>query len=201
MRPAITTCSRRGLFRFGAGAVACTVLARSASAQVGSTTPPGAVPDAAAQGTVAPVTGNAFDMLSADHRRIEALLRKIQQTPQGAVTDRAALFAQLKNELTRHDVAEEYAVYPAIFQKANLRNNAKRLFTEQDQLKTMLFELTEMAKGDQNWMNGVNEFARTFADHVSEEEAQVFPAYRAMLDPNQMQELTRLVVMEKANVA
>lgn len=140
--------------------------------------------------------GDAFTILIQGHRRITDLFRRIIETAPSQTAQRARLL-QLKYELLAHALAEENIVYPALRQHAQFRDGTGELYSEHADIKTYLYELEEMAKDDPAWIGKVTAFRDLVAEHIVDEEQNVFPKYRAMLDDRQLHHLTNLVKREE----
>jgi hemerythrin superfamily protein len=203
-RPMLSLTRRRLVALAGGAALVATsggawlssARAQLAPATPGVAPPAGVVPPAG----VAPA-GDAFEILTQDHREVEALFQRIQATPGNAVAERTALLEQLKLALTGHALAEENIVYPALRQYIELQDMSLQLAAEHGEIKNFLFMLEQEPKDTPRWIQTAAGFEMFVMEHVQEEEQQVFPSYRTRLDPIQLQELTTLVMREKALLA
>ena len=136
---------------------------------------------------------DAISILVDDHRRIEALMNQIAQTPASNPTQRAQLLQQLINLLTVHNFTEENLIYPAIRDIANLPNDATMLYQQQDQSKVLVFELDQLPKNDDpDWSNRFATFESALLSHVAQEENVDFPRLRTAVGPK-LTELTTKV--------
>ncbi|MBV9388083.1 MAG: hemerythrin domain-containing protein [Chroococcidiopsidaceae cyanobacterium CP_BM_ER_R8_30] len=134
--------------------------------------------------TNAPATDtDAISILVDDHRRIEALMNQIAQTPASDPTQRSQLLQQLIDLLTVHNFSEENLVYPAIRDIANLPGDATTLYQEQDQTKVLVFELNQLPKSDPDWGNLFTTFQNALLSHVAQEENVDFPRLRTAVGP------------------
>jgi hemerythrin superfamily protein len=168
-----------------AGATGLSAITRGAAAQSGSTTPS------------AVTTGDPFQMLADDHRRVEQLMQQIES---GSPQQRETLLKELQKELTAHSVAEENVIYPAMVRLGRERRDAKELYDEHGQVKLALFDLEVMPTTDQKWMDRFSELKRSLMKHVQEEEKEDFPKLRQALDPHMLQMLGRRVQEEKQKI-
>lgn len=129
------------------------------------------------------VNTDVIGILVDEHRRIEALMNQIAQTPASNPTQRTQLLQQLINLLTVHNFTEENLVYPAIRDIANLMSDATTLYQEQDQSKVLAFELNQLPKSDPDWSNLFATFQSALLSHVAQEENVDFPRLRTAVGP------------------
>lgn len=139
-----------------------------------------------------------FEVLVADHRQVDQLLQRAAESDDPG--ERGELLAQVKRALTEHAVSEENALYPIVFQQANLRQAVPELYEDHSQMKIALFQLEQMPKEGERWTQGVTEFRQLIVEHVSEEESVVFPRLRSALGPEQIDQLNRLLRRERGLV-
>lgn len=142
--------------------------------------------------------GDPFALLVAEHRQVDQLLERAAASNDPG--ERAELLAQVRRALTEHAVAEENALYPVVFQQANLRETVPDLYEEHSQMKVALFQLEQMPKEGETWTKGVIEFRTLIAEHVSEEESVVFPRLKSALGPEQIEQLDQLLRRERGLV-
>jgi len=117
---------------------------------------------------------NIIDLLTEDHRRVEALFSDFQDTG-----DDLTAFA-ICDELTRHTELEEREVYPLLRDVdggAALVDEAEREHAEAKQLIARSRE----ASGDE-LVDVMDELQRAVDHHVSEEESTMFPKLRSVGD-------------------
>ncbi|HEX6980057.1 MAG TPA: hemerythrin domain-containing protein [Alphaproteobacteria bacterium] len=188
--------SRRGFGRAAGVTAAVAVLgACDTMRSVGES--PGVSPSGSAERGTTSGRGDAFEMLTSDHRRIEQIFTRIEATPASAVNERERLLGELKTELTRHAVAEENVLYPAYMQNTSVGPGVtEEFYHEHASMKQRLFRLEQMPKNDPNWMSEAMALRREIAAHVREEEDRMFPQMRAAMSPQQIDQLTQMVSRE-----
>ncbi len=157
----------------------------------------GISPSGSAEGGTTGARGDAFDMLTSDHRRVEQIFTRIEATPASAVNERARLLDELRTELTRHAVAEENVLYPAYMQSTSVGPGVtEEFYKEHASIKQRLYRLEQMPKNDPNWMSTAMALRREIATHVQEEEERMFPQMRAAMSPQQVDQLTQMISRE-----
>src|SRR3546814_14913969 len=108
--------------------------------------------------------GYGGDVLKTEHKEVRRIFDRIEATRTDQTTMRATLLLQLKHAIAKHAFQEENVIYPALHQ-SGMREQAEMLVQEHGEVKTCLFELTEMAKDDPAWMSRVAERSE---EHTSE---------------------------------
>jgi hemerythrin superfamily protein len=154
---------------------------------------------AAATGSArASKSGDPFDVLVADHRRILSLLDGMATHHDGAGVRRASLFLMLKRTLGKHALAEEDVVYPILHRDANDISESKDLYDEHADMKILLFELEERLMSGSDWSDPVHTLRDLIQSHIEEEEQVVFPRLRNMLDQERKAKISGQISREEA---
>ena len=145
-------------------------------------------------------TGDWFDALKTEHQMTLAIFDKIEATDDSQTMIRSHLLAKLKYALAKHAHEEENVVYPALRQ-ANLAHDADALNSEHGDVKTYLYELETIANDSPEWLARVRDFRSMIEEHMRMEENEVFPAFRALLSPEQNAKITAQMNKEGFKVA
>ncbi len=120
---------------------------------------------------------DVVDVLSEDHREVDALIQRIW-----AETDPAArrdLADVMISELVRHSVAEEMFVYPAMLLHLPDGEQAVAHDTEEHKDLERTMKSLESAKPDgAHFEELLRHLETVLRDHVSDEESEQFPALR-----------------------
>ena len=125
-----------------------------------------------------------IEMLTQDHRKVETLFEQYRTEPSPTIVE------QICTELTVHTAVEEKDVYPLLGSSIEggreLRDHAEK---EHAEVKQAILGIERAGYGSpeveaflQTIMNGVSE-------HVTEEEAEVFPAMRSQMTDARMAKL------------
>ena len=146
---------------------------------------------------MARAASDPFKDLVEDHRRVIALVARMQETSETATGDRVALLAEVKRELARHADVEEYVLYPALRQNADFKRFSQDFAAEHGDLKTLLYELELMPRSDIRWGQKAGDLRRLLEAHHRREEEDVFPKYRASLNTTQFEFLSQLAQRER----
>lgn len=118
-----------------------------------------------------------LEALTRDHRRAEKLLGSFDRP---AVGRREDWFCHLREELVRHEVAEEIAVYPVV---RHVGDPGKEVLDdrleEQASAEQILSDMEKMALESEEFAAAFAGLRRAVLDHAQAEERTVFPAIEA----------------------
>jgi hemerythrin superfamily protein len=132
---------------------------------------------------------DAIDMLEAQHRTVEALFGDLAQGPNGT-RDFRRKFLELADLLAIHSTIEERIFYPAV--KAEPTEPlVKRSVDEHLEVKRVLAALMEATPSDENLLPELEELGGLTEEHVIEEEHDLFPKVRKLLNRDQLVELAQ----------
>jgi len=128
---------------------------------------------------------NAIDMLTKQHRQMEAALKAVAEADGAA---RATLFTKAADTLMAHVLVEEQVFYPAV--------NAKRTedillesLEEHLSLKRILSDLVELPADAPNFEPKFHVLTEQAEHHHEEEEEKLFPKVKKLLSEEELDEL------------
>ena len=154
----------------------------------------------AAVATSTAMTGDWFEVLSAERRRIERLFKQIEGTSEDQVVKRARLSDALSTALTKHSLQKENVIYPAL-RGSDQGSSSTHLAAEQFEIKTYLYELDALPKDDPRWMRKLKALQHRVEEHMREEEETVFPPFHEGLSAAENGRLTRAMNREALKLA
>ena len=125
---------------------------------------------------------DAFDLLKADHEKVADLFAKLEETTERAEKTREELFGRLKDELDAHAHAEETLLYPVLEAAEATREITLEAVEEHALVKQLLAELDAMGKGSEEWTAKLTVLQEQVEHHVEEEEGEMFPDAKKVLD-------------------
>lgn len=140
-------------------------------------------------GPVAPPDGSdpdGLDILVADHRRIEDLLRNVEREdrPAREVVD------HLVRELAVHDAIERECLYPLVrYRLASGNDLYDHALADHGRIAAVLSEVDRRPDGDRHRWDEAKHAAALFRSHMAEEEGSLFPALRSHLSAQELAEL------------
>lgn len=141
-----------------------------------------------------------FDLLIQDHREIASCLDRMEKTQTDSTAKRTMLFLMLKRKLAKHAMAEEDVVYPILKSQAHDQPPSEHMYEEHADMKVALFELENMLKNGQDWSQRVRSLRDLIQHHVQQEESEVFPRLRQMMDQDRQSTVSGQISREEAMV-
>ena len=136
-------------------------------------------------------------MLKADHRKVEELFKKLEDTTERAVKTRTELFDKLNQELTVHALAEEAVLYPANKEIKETRELGFEAVEEHHVVKILLEELSSLSPDTEEWTAKLSVLKENVEHHVKEEEQELFPKTKKALSAEELDELGNRLFEEK----
>ena len=132
---------------------------------------------------------NAIQLLKEDHKKVSGIFEQLEPTTERAEKTREELFGKLKQELDIHAKIEESIFYPAIKQAAETRDIVMEGFEEHHVIKVLLKELDESPVGTEQWTAKLKVLKENVEHHVEEEEGEMFPKAKDVLEAEQINQL------------
>lgn len=146
------------------------------------------------------VAGSWDEALKHEHQMTLAVFDLLESSEDKAVASRTGLVKKLKYALTKHAVAEENVIYPAL-REAGEVVEADELNAEHGYVKNFLYELDNMPKDSAAFLPKVREFRAMIEDHIREEEEVLFPKLKAQLSEEKNEKLTYAMGKESLKMA
>lgn len=125
---------------------------------------------------------DAVKLLINQHRELEALLKKIEESADDKA--KASLFTQAADQLTVHITAEEQIFYPAVRAKRT-EDILLESLEEHLSLKRLLSDLMALATSEQTFEPKFKVLKEQTEHHHEEEEEHLFPKVEKLLDESQ----------------
>jgi len=133
--------------------------------------------------------GDAIELLESDHRRLEDLLKKGEETTARAVKGRKELLDTLTNELNAHELIEEKVLYPALKSHPEAKEIVLEGYQEHHVADLLVKELHGLARSDERWGPKLKVLKENIEHHIEEEEDTMFPTARSVLSRADLEEL------------
>jgi hemerythrin-like domain-containing protein len=141
---------------------------------------------------------DAIALLKKDHQNVRQLLKKLESAEEG--DERLELFSQIESELKVHTQIEEEIFYPAFHQAAQGEKDEHIFYEAVEEHHVVDMVLPEIKDTDEN----SDEFAakaKVLKDlvehHAEEEETQMFPKARKLMDTGELKELGQQLEQRK----
>ena len=133
---------------------------------------------------------NAIELLKNQHEEAKALFKKIESAGD---EEKQELFERLADALAVHATIEEKHFYPAT-KNARTEELLQEAVEEHLAVKRLIADLLEMTPEDPQFDAKIAVLKENVEHHVEEEESELFPKVRKMLDMDELEDLG--VVME-----
>lgn len=137
---------------------------------------------------------NAVELLKSDHRKVEKLFARVEDTPKGK---HRKLFQQIKAELDAHTHIEETIFYPRLKKEAQLKDITLEGIEEHHQAKMFLKEIPRLSDKNERFAPKLKVLMEDIRHHVREEEHNMFPKAQVILSISEMRELGAEMEAEK----
>jgi hemerythrin superfamily protein len=136
---------------------------------------------------------DAIVLLKNDHKTVEKLFKQFEKQRKDKNSDpkaKAALVAEIIQELTTHTYIEETIFYPAARTAApNTSDHVLESFEEHHVVTWMLSELAGLDPADESYDAKMTVLMENVRHHVEEEEQDWFPKVREAMGRKILQEL------------
>ena len=132
---------------------------------------------------------DAITLLETDHRRLEDLLKRGEDTTERAVRERKKLLDTIARELTIHETIEERILYPALKEYPEARDIVLEGFQEHHVADLIMKELYDTAVSNEDWGAKFKVFKENIEHHIEEEEGPMFRTARGVMSREELLEL------------
>jgi len=119
-----------------------------------------------------------INLLEADHRRFEQLLKDGEDTTERAIKGRGEVLDALTSELNVHEAIEEQILYPALRPHAEAHDIVLEGIEEHHVADVIIKELHEVRKDNEKWGAKFKVLKESVEHHIQEEERKMFPIAR-----------------------
>jgi hemerythrin superfamily protein len=141
---------------------------------------------------------DAIALLKADHKSVETLFRKFEQSGPNAKKMRRRLVERIVRELAVHSVIEEQVFYPAVRSKGGELQEMILLALEEHHVaKWLLKELEDLPADAERFEAKVTVLMENIRTHVAEEERELFPLVRKAFTPAELRAMAEALLVAK----
>ncbi|MBP2708601.1 hemerythrin domain-containing protein [Microbispora sp. RL4-1S] len=141
------------------------------------------------------MTLTVVDLITADHRDVEALFEKLRTQPE----NRPALLAELAAKFVAHARAEETEVYPELAKAApGERGEVHHGVEEHHEAEELLAQLMGVDPDRAEFLTVLERLVKAVGHHVEEEESEILPALTKALSDDRLVRLGRVFSRAKA---
>jgi hemerythrin superfamily protein len=140
---------------------------------------------------------NAIELLESQHREVEDLFSKLETTKDAAKKEQ--LFTKLADSLAIHTAIEEHNFYPGVKAKET-EDLLLESLEEHLEVKRALSDLLDLDVEDPTFDAKVKVLKEQVENHVEEEEGQLFPKVKKLLDTDELEALGQTMSAEQAEL-
>jgi hemerythrin-like domain-containing protein len=137
---------------------------------------------------------DAFNLLKADHRKVEDLFSELESASGQA---KMRVFEQIKTELELHTHIEETIFYPALEEPKQTHELTLEAYEEHDVVKKLLQQLSRAKSPTDEWEAQAKVLQENVEHHVEEEENELFKKAKAVLSEDDIETLGEQMESEK----
>jgi len=137
---------------------------------------------------------DAFNLLKADHRKVEELFSELESASGQA---KLRVFEQIKTELELHTHIEEKIFYPALEKPKPTHDLTLEAYEEHDVVKKLLREMSRAKSATEEWEAQAKVLQENVEHHVEEEENELFEKAQEALSEEQIEALGEEMETEK----
>jgi hemerythrin superfamily protein len=140
---------------------------------------------------------NAIALLKSQHRDVERLFARFEI----ADTDdeREDVFTQIADALAIHSSIEEHHFYPTVRERRT-EEFVDRALEEHLDIKCTLSDLLDLEPGDAVFEAKMEELQQQVAEHVAEEENDLFPKVEKLLDADELESIGITMSAEQSDL-
>jgi hypothetical protein len=149
--------------------------------------------------TVESLTGDWFDILTADRLEIADLFDLIDGSKPGNPGRRRRLATRLRLLIERHALREETVLYPAA-RLAGAESTLAGLTAGYAEIKFVLYQIDHADPSTPEWSCLVSNLRQALERHVAIERNELLPLLREKLTPEAEADLTALIYKTGANL-
>jgi hemerythrin superfamily protein len=141
---------------------------------------------------------DAISLLKDDHRKVEQLFKRFEQTTDRATTERRRIVEEVIRELSIHAEIEETVFYPAIRESVPPSEDmVLESLEEHHVVKWLLSELDGMSPDAERFEAKFTVLKENVRHHVEEEESDLFPQVRRALTRTALEQMGEAMARAK----
>jgi hemerythrin superfamily protein len=150
-----------------------------------------------------PARTDAISMLKADHEKVRGLLSQLEKSTEKGAKKREQLLSQIAEELTIHTTIEEEIFYPS-YRDAVAKKEDRKLYQEALEehhvVDLVMPEIEETDPASEVFSAKAKVLKEIVEHHAEEEEKEMFPRAKKVMDAEELQELGQRMEARKAEL-
>lgn len=147
---------------------------------------------------------DAITLLKNDHDAVEKLLEELAQSTPRGVKKRTELLEKIRVELKAHTTIEEEIFYPAFKARGDQSDDDKMYFEALEEHRAagdlVLPDLLATPVGNEKFSGRAKVLKELVIHHADEEEKEMFPRAKKLLDKATLASLGEKMAMRKAEL-
>ncbi|MDC0714108.1 hemerythrin domain-containing protein [Stigmatella sp. ncwal1] len=128
---------------------------------------------------------NAIDLLEDQHEEVKKLFKQYENLKDGADAERRKIFEKIADRLAAHASIEELYFYPSV-KAARTEDKLYEAVEEHLAAKRIIADLLQMEPDDESFDAKMKVLRESIDHHVEEEEEDLFPKVRKLLNDEQL---------------
>jgi hemerythrin-like domain-containing protein len=132
---------------------------------------------------------DVFDVLKREHREARELFERIEEACEDGQASPVGLWPRLRDMLEQHANGEEAVFYPALKDAEETRGATLEALVEHRHLKELVEECDRTPADSDGWRAAFHVLMEYVEHHVGEEEGELFPAAKKVLEKDRRVDL------------
>jgi hemerythrin superfamily protein len=128
---------------------------------------------------------NAIELLEDQHAEVKKLFKKYEGLKEGADAERQEIFEKIADRLSAHATIEELYFYPSV-KAARTEDKLYEAVEEHLAAKRIIADLLQMSPDSEYFDAKMKVLQESIDHHVEEEEEDLFPKVRKLLNEEQL---------------
>jgi hemerythrin len=142
---------------------------------------------------------DAITLLVNDHRELQDLLKRGEETGRRAARERKSLLDTIAAKLTVHETIEEKVLYPALEAHPETHDIVLEGFQEHHVADLIVKELYDTSTGAEEWAAKFKVLKENIEHHIDEEEGEMFRSARGVMTAQELADLGAQMAKMKAD--
>ena len=135
---------------------------------------------------------DAIALLKLDHKKVKGLLEALDKTTEKSAARRLKLLSQIQAEVKVHTTIEEEIFYPAYRDAVKKKDDRELYFEAKEEhhvVDLVMAEITGMSGSEEEFGAKATVLKELIEHHAKEEEKEMFPKARKVLDTAELRDL------------
>ena len=145
---------------------------------------------------------DAIALLKQDHENVRDLLAKLEKSAERGGDRAMQLYTQVEAEVKIHAQVEEEIFYPAFREAAQKKDDMKMFFEAKEEHHVVELVMPELSDTDskEEFAAKAKVLKELIEHHAGEEEKEMFPRARKLMDRDELRELGERIEQRKSEL-